>query len=243
MDTKLIILPSCGKVYSIEGVEEKSRVEIREPLGKDEMLLTNTSLLGSGDVFIRLIQNLLVDKKWKNVDFLSADSEAILFAIRYLMYGNYKNKVVCPECKTEQEYEFQLNELRITTLDVDPVEPGKNLFLFVASDGTNIQFSLPTDNFEKELSIFISKNKGKSGINFLFERHIRLVKSINNMSEPDKIRNYIENGMKVSTFKEFRDYVKSITPGVIKTYETRCNNCAASFNVDMTMGADFFWVI
>jgi len=238
MNTLKISLPSKGLVYAVDG--DKSYVEIREPTGRDETLLTNINLLNSGDLFIRLIQNMIVDPKWKNIDFLSGDSEAILFAIRFLMYGNYKSKIECPLCKNIFDYEYDLSNLELKTLDVEPVTPNSNLFE-KAIDNYIFRFSLPTNNFDKELNQFIVKNKSKFHVSFVMERFIRSIKSINDITDLNKIRSIVENDIKVHTLKEMRNYINEINPGVKKDHTITCPSCIKNIDITMALGADFFW--
>lgn len=242
MNTYNIQLPSKGLTYNVPEGVDRTFVTIREPVGKDEMLLTNMSLISSGELFIKLIRNVLVDETWKNVDFLSGDVDAILFAIRYLMYGNYNVNVDCRKCGAKNEVEFDLSQIDLKPIGAEPITVGENLFLYEV-DGITVKFMLPTDSSEKELNKFIEATKSKMQVNPIYERYIRLIKSVDNINEPGKIRDFLETKIKVSTFRKIRQYITDINPGVIKKCNFICNSCGESYDIDIVAGVDFFWVI
>lgn len=125
-----VSLPSQGKIYSSEHPFcNAENAEVRSMTAREEDLLTSPALLKSGQVINKLVESCLLNKSVKADDLLIGDRNALLVAIRIIGYGSeYTTKIRCPECDEQFNYGFQLDNLSIKRLQVEPSEPNKNLF-------------------------------------------------------------------------------------------------------------------
>jgi hypothetical protein len=74
----------------------------------------------------------IVDKQIDPVELLTGDRNALMVAIRITGYGaEYETEVECGGCNVKSKQVFNLAELPIKSLELEPVEPGSNLFEFV----------------------------------------------------------------------------------------------------------------
>ena len=119
-------LPSEGKIYSQNSpIYGKSTLDIKAMTAKEEDIINSRALIKSGKAISALINSCLIDKTVDAEDMLLGDRNSLMVAIRVTGYGaNYKANITCPHCSYKNSKDFNLGELQIKPLQIEPVEPG-----------------------------------------------------------------------------------------------------------------------
>ncbi len=243
---ELAPLPSSGKVYPVDssfhGVDA---VEIRAMTAREEDILTSRALLKKGTVISELIKSCLVDKSLNSLDLLSGDRNALMVAIRITGYGpEYNVEIECNECGVKSPHEFNLTELPIKRLDIEPISPGLNLFEFMLPySKKNVKFKFLTGRNEEEIMQTAEKQKklglnaGESNVttNLLYS-----IVSVDGIEDRSKISNFVKN-MPARDSLALRNYIKDNEPGLMMKQETTCNACGHQEEVVMPLGIGFLW--
>ena len=238
-------LPSSGKVYpqssSLYGVET---VDIRAMTAREEDILTSRALLKKGTVITELIRSCLVDRSINPNDLLGGDRNALMVAIRITGYGpDYKAEIQCNECNTKSPHDFNLGELPVRRLTIDPVAPGLNLFQFTLPFSKKVvKFRFLTGRDEEEIVSTTEKQK-KLGLNSesnVTTGLMHAIVSIDGVEDRSKISNFIKH-MPARDSLALRNFIKENEPGVVMKQETTCPSCGHSEEVSMPLGVNFLW--
>lgn len=242
---EVVPLPSSGKVYSssspLHGTE---LVEIKAMTAREEDILTSRALLKKGTVVTELIKSCLVDKTINPLDLLSGDRNALMIAIRITGYGaEYNVELECGECGVKSPHAFDLGALPIKRLEIEPSQPGSNVFDFLLPYSKKVvKFKFMTGRDEEEIMMLNEKQKklalgSESNVttNLLYA-----VLSIDGVEDRAKIANFIKN-MPARDSLALRNYVKDNEPGIEMKQHTVCNACGHSEEVSMPLGVTFLW--
>ena len=150
---------------------------------REEDILTSRAYIKSGTVLTKLLQSCIVNKSIKPDSLISGDRNALLVSLRITGYGaDYDVEVDCPECSTKSKQTFDLSQLQIKRLEVEPVVQGDNLFevqLPVTKKSVRVKFLTGID--EREMMI-TNERKKKSGMKTetaITDRLIRSIVSVN----------------------------------------------------------------
>jgi hypothetical protein len=242
---EIVPLPSSGKVYSQDSsLYGADLVEIKAMTAREEDILTSRALLKKGTVITELIKSCLVDKSVNPLDLLSGDRNALMVAIRITGYGpEYSVEMECPECNVKSPHEFNLGELPIKRLEIEPAIPGANVFEFkLPMSGKVVKFKFMTGRDEEEMTALGEKQK-KLGLptdsavttNLLFS-----ILSVDGIEDRAKISNFVKN-MPARDSLALRNYMRDQEPGIVMKQETTCNACGHSEEVNMPLGVSFLW--
>jgi len=242
---ELVPLPSSGKVYppgsSLYGSDA---VEIRPMTAREEDILTSRALLKKGTVITELIRSCLVDRSINPNDLLGGDRNALMVAIRITGYGaDYKVDLECAECNVKSPHEFNLGELPIRRLELEPVVQGANLFQFVLPYSKKlVKFRFLTGRDEEEIVTMGEKQKklGLSGESLVTTNLMYAIVSIDGVEDRAKINNFIKH-MPARDSLALRNYIRDNEPGVIMKQETSCPSCGYTGEVAMPLGVNFLW--
>jgi hypothetical protein len=243
--SELVPLPSAGKVYplnsSLHGIEV---VEIKAMTTKEEDILTSRALLKKGTVISELIKSCLNDKSINSLDLLSGDRNALMVAIRITGYGHeYSAELECPACAGKSQHIFNLAELPIKRLEIEPCVPGQNLFEFnLPMSKANVKFKFMTGRDEEEILQYAEKQKklGLGAETNVTTSLIYSVVSINGIDDRGKIANFIRSMTARDSFA-LREYIKNNEPGIVMKQETTCDLCGHAEEVSMPLGVSFLW--
>ena len=125
-------VPSQGKVYPVNtALHGVDTLDIKAMTAHEEDILTSRALIKKGMVISYLIKSCLIDKTIDADNLLVGDRNALMISIRITGYGSdYGAKVSCPECDHVSPQRFNLTDLEIKRLVIDPVSPGENIFSF-----------------------------------------------------------------------------------------------------------------
>ena len=240
-----VILPSKGRVYSVESpLYNMEEIEVRHLTAADEDILTSRALLRSGKAIDTLLDNVIINKSIRSEELVSGDKNAIMTFLRITGYGpEYNIEISCPGCGEDSKAEFDLTQLNMNMLDVNPVGEGLNRFEFKMPSGTIIHFKFLTSKEEKIISD--EQDRIKKMTNSPLDHNITLrlqhqLISIDGNEDPTYIQNYI-NVMNVRDSRAFRKYFDEVEPDVIMKQKFTCALCGHGEEVDIPVTVDFFW--
>jgi hypothetical protein len=243
--SELVPLPSGGKVYSSESsLTGKDIVEIRPMTAREEDILTSRALIKKGTVVTELIKSCLLDKSINVSDLLLGDRNALMVAVRITGYGpDYTAEIQCAECEVKSQQTFNLTELPIKRLEVDPVIEGTNLFEFVLPHTKKkVHFKFTTGKDEEEQTVLQEKQKklGLGGDSAITTSLHQSIVSIDGVEDRFKISNFIKM-MPARDSLALRNYVKETEPGLTMKQEVTCPACGNAEEVNMPLGVSFLW--
>lgn len=243
--TELVPLPSKGRIYPSDSpLYGQEALEIRPMTAREEDILTSRAYIKKGNVITKLIESCLVDKRINPDELISGDRNALMVALRITGYGaEYKAEIDCPECGTKSEQSFNLSELKIKRLEVEPVAEGSNLFeleLPISKKAVRVKFLTGSD--EQEM-LTIAERKKKSGIvaaSAVTDRLNRSIVSVAGITDKTKISMFVRN-MPARDSLALRKFLDNQEPGIDMSVYMSCPSCNEESEVSMPLGASFFW--
>lgn len=241
---ELVPLPSGGIVYPEDSpLYGQNAVEVRAMTAREEDILTSKALIKKGTVITHLIKSCLTNKSVDVRNMISGDRNALMIALRVTGYGQeYKVDVDCPACGERSSQAFDLAELPVKQLSLEPVETGTNLFNFeLPLTKKNVHFKFLTGKDEEEIMTMTARKK-KSGLgdNLVTTRLTYSIVSIDGTANRSKINGFIRN-MPARDSLALRRHIDKTEPGIdMKSWMT-CDSCLADSEVRLPLGAGFFW--
>jgi len=237
-------LPSRGVIYSNESLQDTETLEIKPMTAKEEDILTSRAYIKNGTVISKLIKSCLIDKTIDPDDLISGDRNALLIALRITGYGaDYTLDIGCPACGKTNTSTFDLSTLPIKRLQMDPVNQGENIFevqLPVTKKSVQVKFLNGHD--EKEMMI-INERKKKNGFSVesaVTDRLTRSIISVDGITDKNKIGLFVQH-MPVRDSLALRRFLDDYEPGVDMKSHMTCSHCHEESEVDLPIGATFFW--
>jgi len=242
---ELVPLPSGGAVYPVGSpLHGQDTVEVRAMTAREEDILTSRALIKKGTVITHLIKSCMTNKDVEVHKMISGDRNALMIALRVTGYGqSYDVDVTCPSCEVKSKQAFDLAELPIKQLEIEPVDVGQNLFRFeLPMTKKTVQFKFLTGLDEQEI-MTISERKKKSGFqgdNLVTMRLKYAIVSIEGITDKSKINSFIRN-MPARDSLALRKYIDKNEPGIEMKSWMDCPACFEQSEVRLPMGAGFFW--
>ena len=242
---ELVPLPSGGIVYDIESpLHGASTLEISAMTAKDEDILTSRALIKKGTVITHLLKSCLIDKSIEPGMMLSGDRNAVMVALRVTGYGpEYRVEVDCPECGERSKQEFDLTDLPIKGLNLQPVSPGANVFEFTLPvTKFPVRFKYLTGDDEQEMMTTAErrKKKGFTQETGVTSRLSACIVEVNGIKEKIKIDKFIRN-MPARDSLALRKHLDDNEPGIDMKAWMDCPHCSETSEVNLPLGATFFW--
>lgn len=239
-------LPSNGKVYP-EGhpLHHRDFVTINGMTAAQENILTNRSLAKRGTLLTQLIQSCLKDRTVNAKEMLIGDRNTIMVMLRASGYGpDYKVKVTCPECSEASNQEFGLDKLPVKRLEVEPVGNGQNLFEFVLPlSKARVMFKFLTGNDEEQIALE-QANRKKAGAGpeaeLVTSGLLHAIVSINGITDRAQLSMALPR-MPALDSSTLRRHIQENEPGMQLKGRMECPHCGHVGEVDMPLGAGFFW--
>lgn len=238
-------LPSGGKCYDADHpLCGKDTVEIRAMTAREEDILTSKALIKKGTVITHLIKSCLIDKRIDPDTLLAGDRNALMVALRVTGYGTeYKVEIDCPACGERSKHNFNLGELPIKRLDIDPVAAGTNIFeAELPVSKAKIRWKLLTGQDEQEI-IQMSERRKKQGQrteNLITERLKSSLVSANGITDKTKLDMLVKSlPARDSLF--LRKFIDKEEPGIEMKAWMDCPSCFEHSEVRLPLGAAFFW--
>jgi len=239
-------LPSRGLIYPVDSpLYGKETLEIRPMTAKEEDILTSRALIKKGTVLTEVMKSCLIDKNIDPDMLISGDRNALMIALRITGYGaDYKVDTDCPACGATNSNEFDLSELAIKRLEVEPVAEGANLFeieLPVTKKVLHVKFL--TGHDEQDI-VTTADRKKKQGLqktdSIITDRLTRSIISVENIRDKNKIAIFVRN-MPARDSLALRKFLDNYEPGIEMKAWMTCSSCHEQSEVRLPLGASFFW--
>lgn len=247
--TDLVSLPSKGKVYPIDSaLFSLDKVEIRSMTARDEDILSSRALIRSGRAINTLLQACVMTAGVDVEKMVAGDRNALMVAVRITGYGaEYKAEVTCQndECGQQFKYSFDLSKMALKPLGAEPTSPGSNLFTFVLPvTNRTCLFKLLTGADERDMATAMERQKKLLGPNAgdssVTTRLAYQLVQIGDEKDPAKIRQLVTS-MPAGDSLRLRNYIDSISPGIIMAQDVECPHCGDQREVPVPFGTEFFW--
>lgn len=240
-------LPSLGKVYDPDSpLHLRNTVDIRVMTASEENILTNSALIKKGKAITELLKSCLVDKNINVDDLISGDRNAIMVMLRITGYGpEYPIKLECGRCDAENEHTFMLNKLPLRMLEIDPVEPGLNLFKFELPLSKHVvYFKFLTGADEAEISEIQEKMKKKFGAQ-VDDKSVTTqlkyaIQQVDDVTDKFAIEKFVQN-MRAKDSLALRKYMDKNEPTIIMKDTVKCPACDNEEEVGVPITLEFFW--
>jgi hypothetical protein len=245
--TEFVELPSQGRFYP-QGhpLHGKDSIELRQMTAKEEDMLTSRTLLKKGVALDRVIASIIVDKSIDPDSLLVGDRNAIIIATRVAGYGHmYETKVSCPNCGTNQEYSFDLNQANITDgsdardLGVKTNEDGTfNVTLPVTN--VDVCYRLLNGRDEKTFLNGMQADKKTKNEKNITRQLAAIIVSLNGDSSMQAKQYFIDNVPSLDS-RHLRLAYRLAAPNIDLTQQFVCGECSHEQEMEVPLSADFFW--
>ncbi len=238
-------LPSNGVVYPADSpLHDRETVDIRSMTAREEDILTSRALIKKGTVITELIRSCLTDKRIQVQDMLAGDRNAIMVALRITGYGaDYAVEADCPKCNTRSKQSFNLGEMPIKRITVEPVSKGQNVFEFkLPVTKKSVHFKFLTGRDEEEINTIQerAKKQGALADNIVTTRLQYSIVAIDGRTDRGSINGFIRN-MPARDSMSLRKFIDANEPGIDMKGELDCPSCNEISEVRVPLGASFFW--
>jgi len=238
-------LPSQGLAYPLDHpLHGAKTVDIKAMTAREEDILTSRAFIKKGTVIAELIKSCVVDKRIDPGTLLSGDRNALMVAIRITGYGSeYIVEAECPVCNNKGKHDFNLAELPINALAIEPLEMGQNLFeTQLPMTKKIVTFRFMTGRDEREILISSERRKkgGIAGDNLVTERLQHTLVTIEGTTDRSAINHFIRH-MPARDSLYMRRFMDKNEPGVEMKGWIDCLDCGESSEVEFPIGTSFFW--
>jgi hypothetical protein len=240
-----IPLPSKGVAYPPDSpLHLRETVDVRAMTAREEDILTSRALIKKGTVITELIKSCLVDKRIDVSQMLSGDRNALMVALRVTGYGaDYVVEVDCPACSTKSKQTFNLSDLELKPLNLEPVEVGQNVFETVLPvTKKKVRFKFLTGSDEEEILAIQERKKkmGAMGDNVVTTRLQFSIVAIEGKTDKALIGSFIRS-MPARDSLHLRNFIEKSEPGIDMTSHMDCPSCSEVSEVRIPLGVTFFW--
>lgn len=240
-------VPSEGAVYHPSSpLYGKKVINIKAMTAREEDILTSRALIANGTVINELIRSCVTDGDVVVEDMLVGDRNAIMVAIRITGYGpEYRCTAPCKLCGKSDTYNFNLADMPINRLRIDPTVQGDNSFKFALPVSKKIvEFKFLTGRDADQISVESEKLRrlfpDRMIDNQITQRLKASIISIDGIADRSKINKFVEN-MPALDSRKLRSYMDYNEPGIRLAGKMKCNFCGGRSEVSLPMGASFFW--
>ncbi len=238
-------LPSRGVVYPADSkMHGKEMLSIRAMTAREEDILTSKALIKKGTVISELLKSCIVDEGFHPEQCLVGDRNALMIALRVTGYGaSYRVEVDCPACSNRSKQEFNLTELPLKRLQIEPVSLGANLFeVELPMTKKAVRFKFLTGQDERDISQITERRKkqGMVADSLVTTRLQYQIVSIDGITDKSKINMFIRN-MPARDSLFLRKFVDKNEPGIDMKSWMDCPSCMETSEVRLPLGAAFFW--
>lgn len=244
----IVPLPSEGKVYSPStGMNNAQGLEIKAMTAKEEDILMSQALIKKGTVIKELVKSCLTNKHINVNDMLIGDRDALMVSIRITGYGSrYVSDVNCPKCGIKnEEHPFDLSDLGIKPLELNPEIDGVNEFSFnLPVSKKRVTFKFLTSQDDENLAIEESRKRKLLGDQYIHgsvtTSLFAHILSVSSVRDRNQIKRFVDN-MPALDSSSLRKYINQNRPGLDMSLDFRCSSCNMESRVDLPIGFTFFW--
>lgn len=244
--TNIVELPSTGLLYPENHPLSKGTVEMKWMTGKEENILTTESYIKNDTVIDKFLESMVVSPKFKYDDLLIGDKDALIIASRIYGHGEEYTFTVATPSGNKQEVTVNLNDVKHLSPHLAAFN-GQNSFeySFVSKKtGETIiltfKFLTVGDNNEIKDRLKKYKKVGSPDAQ-VTSRLFQMITSVNGDTNPMIIKAFVENDFFVQDSRKFREYVKSIQPGIDTEIEVVDEATGEPFRSKIDIGLQFFW--
>ena len=246
--THYVDLPSRGRFYPPEHpLHNKEQVEIKYMTAAEEDLLTSQSLLQKGIAVERVLESLLVDKNVRVDDLMLGDKNALTIGARITGYGSmYKAMVTCPSCGQDSDYEFDLTKIESNAWEaalpaVGTMTPNNTMLVRLPVTDVEVEVRFMTGHDEKKLAEEAKRKSRKNMPSTSLTDSLRtFIVSVNGIDSPFAIANFVQT-MPAQDSRKLRLIYGMIAPNIDMTQEFECDKCGHNADLEVPLGANFFW--
>ena len=239
-------LPSRGAIYPpSSSFCGKETVDLRAMTAREEDILMSRAYLKRGTVVDELIKSCMTEKGADPRDLTMGDKNSLMVAMRITGYGSeYRVEATCPSCSKTGPQTFDLGNLEIKRLQIEPVRPRENAFSFTLPvTKKQVVFKFLTGHDQTEMAIIaermrsITPDAPETSVTTFLDRSVI---AVNDVAEKAKISTFIKN-MPAHDSRTLRKFIKSNEPNIDMTNEMTCQSCGEASKVDMPIGSSFLW--
>jgi hypothetical protein len=219
-------------------------IDIKVMTAREEDILTNRALIQKGTVITELLKSCIVDKNISVDDMITGDRNAVMVALRITGYGSeYPIEVECGECQYKHRFPFSLEQLPITTLDIEPVKQGANLFRFeLPISKKSVYFKYLTGRDENDIGK-TQENLRKQGVineTAVTTRLKYAIQQVEDITDKSLIDRFVQR-MRAGDSLALRKYMDKHEPGVQMKQIAKCPACEYEEEVVVPISVGFFW--
>jgi len=240
--TETVDLPSKGAFYP----NKKDSVTIKYLTATEDDILYSPDLIKSGRVLDVLLDKAVLDTDLRPENMLSGDRNFLLVEIRKTGLGNdyVPGEITCPSCGQVHEPTIDLSKIGMKELEVMPDAEGEYEVTLPVMKMT-IKFRLLTGLDEKRLSKLAESkgNKAGGGIKvskLITEKYVMQIMEVNNNRDKLYIKKFIA-AMPMRDSMFFREYTRTIEPGLDLSYEFDCPSCGTLDIKDIPVTPKLFY--
>lgn len=232
----VIPLPSKGKTYK----NRKESIKVAYMTTADENILTSPNLLQSGEFLSVFINRKILDPSLRYEDLLMGDRNAIMIWLRATGYGEMYPITVLDDDNQVFDVEFNLNDLKIKELGVDPDDEGLFDYEFKLSK-SHIKFKLLTMGEIEAVDRILLKEKedGMPVNNQTIYFMERMIVQANGSRDKGYIKDFVAS-MRINDAKDFNEYVEAIDCGVDMNITVGTPG-GGSVDTFLPLNFKFFW--
>lgn len=243
--TTVLALPSEGKFYG-EGhpLHGKDTIEIRQMTTAEEDILSNRTLIQKGTALDKFLERILIDSKVGPDDLLVGDKNAVLIQARIDGYGNdYGTQVACPNCSATQRHTFNLTECITPVLSesTGSIQNQRGNFVVTLDNGWEVEIRPLTGADESKL-LKASANRKKAGLaeTVIQDQLNAMIVSVSGHEDRATVSKAVQH-MTGKQSRAIREAYRSSVPNIELRSEVDCQECGATTEMEVPLGADFFW--
>ena len=239
-------VPSRGVVYHPDSMlYALEAVQIKAMTAKEEDILASQALLKEGTVITNLIKSCLIEKSIDPAEMISGDRNALMVSIRITGYGsNYPYTSECENCGSVNKKDSNLAELGIKRLEIEPVEPGKNEFLFklpITKKSVTFKFLNENDDRDRKVAAKMLQKHTKSKVTNNVTSFLEYsIVSVDGITDRNKIKHFVMY-MPARDSKALRNFINSNEPGIDMSQEYECDSCGHLNKTNLPITPEFFW--
>ena len=244
--TEVIELPSKGLVYPEGHPLRKGTCELKYMTAREEDILANQNLIKKGIVLDKLFESVVVEPGVNPNDIFIGDKNAILMATRILGYGaDYQIEMTDPFTLEKQTVVIDLGKVQTKDVD-DSLLKSNNRYNFkLPTTGTELVFKLLTHGDEqditKEIQALEKLNKN-SGASFDVTTRLKyMIVSVDGNEDRGFVNKWITNSFLAKDTKEFRKYVKELSPDLDMKFQFTSELTGEVEALDIPFGINFFY--
>ena len=228
--TQDVLLPSEGKYYPVSSpFHQIKSVEIKHMTSKEEDILSAiTNPADNLKIYDKLVDSLIIDKKFKAEDLLEEDKLAVILSARITGYGEeFTSEVYCPNCRKVTKHTFDLTKTSFRDPDfIADYDPEENVF-FSKLPKSNIDVKiLPLTEKVKEDLEAERKQKEKYNLphNATTATISKVIISANGVTDRAEISKLSEI-LPAKDAKYIMEFSNSVRPTLSTRQEVECSVC------------------